>query len=83
VPPPGSPPNPKYAEAYWHANSVDGRVPWGRFGGYETEMSFYRWGVGWTGVGWGWREGYWRVSGGAGEQQEEEQHQGNRGKSSR
>ncbi|GBF89344.1 molecular chaperone [Raphidocelis subcapitata] len=42
VPPPGAPPNPKYAEAYWHANSVDGRVPWGKFGGYETEMGFYR-----------------------------------------
>jgi hypothetical protein len=42
VPPPGSPPNPQYAEAYWHANSVDGRVPWGKYGGYETELKFYK-----------------------------------------
>lgn len=42
VPPPGSPPNAQYAEAYWHAHSIDGRVPWGKFGGYETELQFYR-----------------------------------------
>ncbi len=51
VPPPNSPPNAAYAEAYWHANSRDGRVPWGRFGGYETELQFYRWGCVGVGVG--------------------------------
>lgn len=30
------------AEAYWHAHSADGRVPWGKFAGYETEWQFYR-----------------------------------------
>jgi hypothetical protein len=55
VPPPGSPPNPQMAEAYWHTNSVDGRVPWGRFGGYETEAKFYRWGT--AGLGRAWLNG--------------------------
>jgi hypothetical protein len=32
-PPPGSAPNAHYAEAYWHAHSADGRVPWGQFAG--------------------------------------------------
>jgi hypothetical protein len=32
-PPPGSAPNASYAEAYWHAHSADGRVPWGQFAG--------------------------------------------------
>lgn len=32
-PPPGSAPNAQYAEAYWHAHTADGRVPWGQFAG--------------------------------------------------
>jgi len=32
-PAPGSAPNMKYAEAYWHAHSADGRVPWGKYAG--------------------------------------------------
>jgi hypothetical protein len=32
-PPPGSPPNAAYAEAYWHAHTTDGRVPWGKYAG--------------------------------------------------
>lgn len=32
-PPPGSAPNMKYAETYWHTHSTDGRVPWGKYAG--------------------------------------------------
>jgi hypothetical protein len=41
-PPPGSAPNAAYAQAYWHAHSHDGRVPWGIYAGHETEWAFYR-----------------------------------------
>ncbi|WIA18547.1 hypothetical protein OEZ85_009990 [Tetradesmus obliquus] len=41
-PPPGSAPNAHHAEAYWHAHSADGRVPWGQYAGHETEWGFYR-----------------------------------------
>jgi hypothetical protein len=41
-PPPNSPPSAAYAEAWWHAHSSDGRVPWGKYNGYESEGAFYR-----------------------------------------
>jgi len=41
-PPPGSGPSAAHAEAWWHAHgAADGRVPWGRYNGYETEKAFY------------------------------------------
>lgn len=42
-PPPGNPPSAAHAAAWWHARAgPDGRVPWGQYNGYETEMAFYR-----------------------------------------
>lgn len=41
-PPPGSAASTHAASAYWRAQSADGRVPWGKYGGYLTEMEFYR-----------------------------------------
>jgi hypothetical protein len=32
-PPPGAAPNVQNAEAYWHAHTADGRVPWGKYAG--------------------------------------------------
>ena len=40
-PPPGTPPHVKYATAFWEAQTRDGRVPWGKFAGYQTEMGYY------------------------------------------
>eukprot|EP00775_Hariotina_reticulata_P002929 gene2929-3215_t len=37
-PPPGSHPNVQNAEAYWHAHSADGRVPWGQFAGWAGPL---------------------------------------------
>jgi hypothetical protein len=42
-PPPGTPPSAQSASAWWRSHAgPDGRVPWGQYNGYETEMAFYR-----------------------------------------
>lgn len=42
-PPPGTPPSAASAAQWWRSHSgPDGRVPWGQYNGYETEMAFYR-----------------------------------------
>jgi hypothetical protein len=30
------------ARQWWASHSPDGRVPWGKFAGYQSEMEFYR-----------------------------------------
>ncbi len=42
APPPGTPPSYSAARTYWNSHYTDGRVPWGRYAGYESEWHFYR-----------------------------------------